>query len=202
MTELIPTVYPVDRPVYRWPAGLKLAGALVMIVGTALAPFAWRAWFVGVAAVLVLLVVAGRLPFRSLLLRLLALSPFVAGVALSAALNPRGSADWRVLALRSGLCLATVLVLAQTTPFSAMLAMLRRVGIPALLVTTLALMHRYLFVLGDESERMRRARASRTFSGDRRLVWWTAATVVGQLFVRAFERAERVYDAMCARGWR
>ncbi|HND59902.1 MAG TPA: CbiQ family ECF transporter T component [Opitutaceae bacterium] len=202
MTELIPTVYPTDRPVYRWPAGVKLAGALVLVVGTALAPLAWRAWFAGVAMVLLLVVVLGRLPVKSLLLRLLALSPFVAGVALAAALNPGGAADWRVLALRSGLCLATVLVLAQTTPFTAMLAVLRRVRVPALLVTTLALMHRYLFVLGDESERMRRARASRTFTADRRLAWWTAATVVGQLFVRASERAERVYDAMCARGWR
>ncbi len=202
MTELIPTVYPTDRAVYRWPAGVKLSGALVMVVGTALAPISWRAWFAGVAAVLALVVLAGRLPLKSLLLRLLALSPFVAGVAVAAALNPAGAADWRVLALRSGLCLATVLVLAQTTPFAELLAVLRRVHVPALLVTTLALMHRYLFVLGDESERMHRARASRTFSGDRRLVWWTAATVVGQLFVRASERAERVYDAMCARGWR
>ncbi len=202
MTGLIPTVLPTDRPVYRWPAAVKLAGALILVCGTALAPAAWRAWYAGVATMLVLLVLLGRLPLQPLLWRLLALSPFVAGVALATALNPGHGADWRVLALRSGLCLVTVLILAQTTPFTAIVTVLRRVHVPALLVTTLALMHRYLFVLGDESERMHRARASRTFSGDRRLVWWTAATVVGQLFVRASERAERVYDAMCARGWR
>jgi energy-coupling factor transporter transmembrane protein EcfT len=49
---------------------------------------------------------------------------------------------------------------------------------------------------------MRRARASRTFTLRRRFQWHTLATVVGQLFVRASERAERIYDAMCARGWK
>ena len=86
--------------------------------------------------------------------------------------------------------------------FSEILRVLQRVRVPALLITTLALMHRYLFVLADEAERMRRAPASRTFRPGRRRHWQTLATVVGQLFVRASERAERIYDAMCARGWK
>jgi cobalt/nickel transport system permease protein len=74
--------------------------------------------------------------------------------------------------------------------------------VPGLLITTMALMHRYLFVLTSEAERMARARASRTFVRDRRARWHGLSTVVGRLFVRASERAERIYDAMCARGWR
>jgi cobalt/nickel transport system permease protein len=62
-------------------------------------------------------------------------------------------------------------------------------------------MHRYLFVLRDESGRMGRARSARTFTRGRRFAWLAAASVVGQLFVRASARAERIYDAMCARGW-
>ena len=63
-------------------------------------------------------------------------------------------------------------------------------------------MHRYLFVLVEEAERMRRARASRTFKPRRGARWHAMSTVVGQFFVRASERAERIYDAMCARGWK
>jgi len=74
--------------------------------------------------------------------------------------------------------------------------------VPALLVTTMALMHRYLFVLVDESDRMRRARASRTLVRRRGLGWGMPAEVIGRLFVRASERAERIYLAMCARGWK
>jgi cobalt/nickel transport system permease protein len=70
------------------------------------------------------------------------------------------------------------------------------------MIKTLALMHRYLFVLADEAERMSRARASRTFTPRRRVRWPALASVAGQLFLRASERAERIYAAMCARGWR
>ena len=95
-----------------------------------------------------------------------------------------------------------MVVLANTTPFADLLQVLRRAHVPALLVTTLALMYRYLFVLVDEARRMKRARMSRTFTAQRSVQWRTLATVVGQLFVRTTERAERIYAAMCARGWR
>lgn len=188
--------------VRRWPALVKVAGALALIFGTALVPAGWTIGFGGVALLLVTIMALGKISPGPLLLRLLALSPFVAGVALAAAWHPGGTLDWRVTAARSALCLTTVILLAQTTPFGEMLAVMRRAHVPALLITTLALMQRYLFVLADETERMRRARTSRTFTRGRRFAWWTGATVVGQLFVRASERAEHVYDAMCARGWR
>jgi cobalt/nickel transport system permease protein len=63
-------------------------------------------------------------------------------------------------------------------------------------------MYRYLFVLVDEAERMQRARRSRTFTRLRTHAWESRASLVGQLFVRSTERAERIYAAMCARGWR
>ena len=49
---------------------------------------------------------------------------------------------------------------------------------------------------------MERARASRTFSGQRRVAWGNIAAVIGQLFIRSADRAERIYLAMCARGWK
>ncbi len=189
-------------PLHRVSVAVKMATAFLLIVGTAMVPAGWTAWFVGVAGVLVVTMIVGRIAPGPVIRRWLALSPFVAGVALAAAWHPAGTLDWRVTALRSGLCLATVILYARTTQFGDVLAVLRRMHVPDLLVTTLALMQRYLFVLADETERMSRARASRTFTRSRWFAWRTAATVVGQLFVRASERAEHVYDAMCARGWR
>jgi cobalt/nickel transport system permease protein len=82
-----------------------------------------------------------------------------------------------------------------------MLSVLLRLRVPALVITTFALMYRYLFVLIDETHRMRQARASRTFAPHRSHLWHALGTVVGQLFVRSCERADRIYSAMCARGW-
>lgn len=188
--------------VHRLPSGLKLGAALIVILGTALFPGGWRGWFAGVAVLLVGIALASRIAPWFLLKRLLLLSPFVLGVAVANAFQPAARASWRELALRGMLCLATVVLVSNTTPFNEVLRVLRRVRVPALLVTTLALMHRYLFVLADERERMRRARASRSFTRGRRFTWQALASVAAQLFIRASERAERIYDAMCARGWK
>jgi len=117
--------------------------------------------------------------------------------------QPGGGKIFAVVMLKANLCLLTTLLLSNTTPFTELLLrVLQRLRVPWIFVTTLTLMHRYLFVLADEAERMRRARASRTFTRGRRWQWLALASVVGQLFVRASERAERIYNAMCARGWK
>ena len=191
-----------DSPIHRLPAGLKLGVALVVIVVTVLAPIRWSGWFIGVASLLVLTALLSRLPLLFLSKRLLVLSPFVFGVVVVNAFQPVSRANWLAVTVKSMLCLLTVTLVSNTTPFSRILHVLKSMRVPALLITTTALMHRYLFVLVDESERMRRARLSRTFTRWQRFHWHALATVVGQLFIRASERAERIYDAMCARGWK
>ncbi len=126
----------------------------------------------------------------------------VLGVAGLMLLQPDGLARCVWAMSKANLCLLVTLLLSQTTPATEMLRVLQRLRVPWLFITTLTLMHRYLFVLADESERMRRARASRTFTRGRRFQWQALSSVVGQLFVRASEHAERIYNAMCARGWK
>ena len=191
-----------DSLVSRLPAAFKLGVALAMIVGTVLAPPTAIGWFAGMALLLVVAVALGRLPLLFLLKRLAWLSPFILSVALVNALQPEARGSWRAVAVKSTICLLTIILVSNTTPFSRTLRVLKAARVPGLLITTIALMHRYLFVLVEEAERMRRARASRTFKRQRRARWQALSTVVGQLFVRASERAERIYDAMCARGWK
>lgn len=189
-------------PIHRLPAALKLGAALILIVGTVLMPPDQIVWFISVLALLLAVLILSQLPLMFFLKRLLLLSPFVLGVALVNAWQPQNHVRWQVIALKSSLCLATVILVSNTTPFSKMLGVLQRARVPALLITTMMLMHRYLFVLVEESERMRRARLSRTFTRGGRFQWRSLSTVIGQLFVRASERAERIYDAMCSRGWK
>ena len=178
---------------------MMCAGGLVVTM--ALLPLRLAAWLVIPAAALPLAALLLSVPWGPLLRRLLWLEPLAAGVALMAVFQPDG---WRIcvfLLAKSSLCLMTMVLLTQTTPFAEILRVLHAGRLPPLLLTTLALMHRYLAVLGEETHRMQRARLSRTFVPRRRLVWHTLATVLSQLFVRASERAERIYAAMCARGW-
>ena len=134
--------------------------------------------------------------------RLLLLEPIVLGVAVLAIFQPDGGKVFAAMAIRTTLCLSAVILLSNTAPFTELLQVLQRAHIPALMITTLALMYRYLFVLTDEAQRMKRARASRTFIKGCLWEWRLLATVIGQLFIRSTERAERIYMAMCARGWK
>lgn len=184
----------------RQPAGAKLAVAVGLIALTTLMPAGYVGWFAAVALFLVLAAATSGIQAGHLLRRLALLSPFIAGTALLAWFRPAGGPPWWLLAVRSGLCLSTVVLLSATTTPSALLRVLQRLHLPVVLLTTLTLMHRYLFVLRDEAQRMERAAISRTFQ-PRRLAWSAPASVVGRLFIRASERAERIYAAMCARGW-
>ena len=191
-----------EGPLQRLSAGPKFAVMLALVLGTAVLPVSWIWWHGAVVAVLLAAIVFGRVSVVKLLWRLVGFAPFVAFAAVAAAWHGGAGPGWRAVALRGGVCLATVVVFGAVTPFAALPGVLKRAGVPTLLVTTLALMHRYLFVLADEAQRMQRARASRTLQRPRRLAWAMPADVVGRLFVRASERAERIYLAMCARGWR
>jgi cobalt/nickel transport system permease protein len=188
--------------IHRLPAPVKLLGAAACVLVSVLLPrTAWPA-YAGMGAGLLLVALLSSVPLRHLGHRLLLAEPFAVGVALLALLQDHGLQVFLAMLAKSTLCLFCIILLNSTTRFTDLLQVFRRLRVPALLVVTLALMHRYLFVLVDETARLRRARRSRTFTTGRVFGWRLTATVAAQLFIRTSERAERVYAAMCARGWK
>jgi cobalt/nickel transport system permease protein len=114
------------------------------------------------------------------------------------------------IAVKSWLSMQAAILLASSTPFPDLLAAMRAVKVPRLLVAIFGLMWRYLFVLADEAVRLIRARAARSsdhgLTGIRpgRDIVWRARVVggmAGSLLLRAFERSDRIYMAMLARGY-
>jgi cobalt/nickel transport system permease protein len=173
--------------------------ALGLILGLGALPVRHALW--GLLAAPPLLVIARMARVSRLgLLRGLSLAlPILGGVALLVLLQ-RGAQSAAALLVRSLVSVLALRVLAHTTPISDLLRTLRRWGVPEVLCTTIALLHRYLFLLTDESTRMRRARAGRTLSGGRLAVWRARGGEIGHLFVRTVSRAERVHAAMRSRG--
>jgi cobalt/nickel transport system permease protein len=190
-----------DSPIHRAPPAFKLIGLVALVAIVALAPPS-AALFGACAAALFLVAAASRVPAGFLVRKLLFLEPFVLGVVAMTLFQPHGLHRFALTLTRSTLCLAASVLLAATTPFSDFLSALRRFRLPGLLVTTLGLTYRYLFVLADEALRMRRARAARTFTRGRGSAWRSLSTVAARLFVRVSERADRIHAAMCARGWK
>jgi cobalt/nickel transport system permease protein len=114
------------------------------------------------------------------------------------------------VALKSWLSIQAAIVLAASTHFPDLLQAMRAVGIPRLLVGMFGLMWRYLFVLVDEAFRLMRARTARSGTNvetGRRvggsIAWRARMTggMAGNLFLRAFERSDRIYFAMLSRGY-
>jgi cobalt/nickel transport system permease protein len=100
--------------------------------------------------------------------------------------------------------------LASTTTFPNLLMAMRAIKIPRLLVSVFGLMWRYLFVLVDEALRLMRARTARSGHSDQpglktggSLAWRAKVTggMAGSLFLRGFERGDRIYMAMLSRGY-
>lgn len=110
--------------------------------------------------------------------------------------------------IRSWLSIQMAILLTATTQFSDMMHALRHLRVPSLLVAIISFMYRYIFVLADEAMRLLRARQARSaqLPGQRAggsLFWRAriAGNMAGQLFLRSYERSDRVYNAMLARGY-
>jgi cobalt/nickel transport system permease protein len=109
--------------------------------------------------------------------------------------------------LRSWLSVSAAVVLTATTPATDLLRALRGLHAPRIIVATISFMYRYIFVIGEEAQRLMRARESRSASvgeGGGGSIRWRAhvlGNMVGSLFLRSYERAERIYDAMRSRGY-
>lgn len=99
------------------------------------------------------------------------------------------------------LCVAAVALVWASTERADLLAGLRGLGAPEVFVGVLAFMLRYLDVLRPELHRLTDARAARTVGPAGRGRLRSGAHLVGTLFLRAHDRADRVADAMAARGY-
>jgi cobalt/nickel transport system permease protein len=95
----------------------------------------------------------------------------------------------------------SAVLLGATTSFPDVLHGLERMRAPRLLTLIAAFMYRYLFVIGGEARRMRVALAARGYRPRHALQAGAIGRVATALFLRTFERGERVYVAMLARGY-
>ena len=201
-------------PVHRLAPETKVVSTFAFVIGVALTPRE-QMWAFGVhAAVALSIVVLAGLPARVVLARLAviipfltfaALVPFVAGGEEIEVLGIGLSRDglwgaWNVAAKASIGATASI-ILSATTSVPEILRALTRLRVPKVLVSIMAFMMRYLDLLVDQLGRMRTSMTARCH--DPRWLWQAKpiASSAGALFVRSYERGERVHQAMLSRGF-
>jgi cobalt/nickel transport system permease protein len=200
--------------VHRLPAQARIVAATVCVVAVVATPRA-SFWAFGVhfslvvtaaaAAKLSPRLIARRLRVEVPFLAFAVLLPFVgrpprvdvAGLALS---RPGLWAAWNVAA-KGTLGVLIAIVVASTTAPADLVRGLERLRVPRVLTGITGFMIRYLDLIVRDAERMCIARLSRGYRprwlGQARVV----ATSAGTLFIRTYERGERVHRAMLARGY-
>ncbi|MGX1490825.1 cobalt ECF transporter T component CbiQ [Streptomyces tendae] len=201
-------------PVHGLPPHTKLAATFAFVVVMVSTPRE-AMWAFGLYAVLLGVVAyVARVPAGFLLKRLLIEVPFVAFAVLmpfvaegervevlGLSLSVGGLwGAWNVLA-KGTLGVAASVLLASTTELRELLLGLQRLKLPPLLVQIASFMVRYGDVIADEMRRMRIARESRGFEAKGVRHWGVLAKSAGALFIRSYERGERVHLAMVSRGY-
>jgi cobalt/nickel transport system permease protein len=187
---------------HRAPALAKFSAAIAFVVAVVALPrFVWSAIALAGAVLIVFFLIA-RLPLKPFLKRLLLVEPFVVLVATTSLFQDDGRVIFGWLVVRGTLCVLAMMLLVSTTRFSDLLGVLQQLRLPSILTTTISLMYRYLFLIVSELNRLSRARTSRTFSPGRWRTWNSYSSAIGFLLVRTTVRAEKVFAAMSARGWK
>jgi cobalt/nickel transport system permease protein len=189
-----------DSPIHRRDPRAKLLGLLGITV-VAVSAQAWPV-YVACAAAQVAIAAMARVPARTIVSRARVVLPLIGFVALFIPFSDHGLATFANTGAKALIGTVSAVLLGATTSFPDVLHALERLKAPKLLVLIAAFMYRYLFTILDEVQRMRAALAARGYAPRHALQAQAIGRVATALFLRTYERAERVHLAMLARGWR
>lgn len=203
-----------DTPVHRLDPRAKTLAVLAFVVTVVSFPKYTVAPLIPLAILPLAMTILGGIPVGVILKRVVLVSPFAVLVGI---FNPvfdtepmvrfggvgisGGWVSFGSILVRFFLTVGAALALVATTSFPRICQGLDAMKVPRALIVQMLFLYRYLFVLVEEAMRLRRARELRRFGRRRGLRPQVAASLIGVLFLRTYERAERVYLAMCARGF-
>ncbi len=189
-----------DSPIHHIDARVKLVCFILFILAVVLTPPARAAAFFLYTVLVVSIVFLSDVPLGFVLKRSLVILPFAVMIGIFNVFYKPPVVFFNVL-IKSWLSALALITLSSTTEFPTLLKALESLRTPKLLTTIISFMYRYIFTLVDQVQKLERARLTRSYG--RRGVYQIKAVgnMLGSLFVNTYERGERIYDAMLARGY-
>lgn len=200
--------------VHSLPSHIKIVAALLFILVVVSTPItSWQA-FALYFLWLFTVVLCAKIAFTTLFKRALIEIPFIffailmpffgSGEQIQVGpfdLYREGLIAGSGIVVKGTLGVMTAIILSTSTTAREILGGLERLKLPALMVQIASFMLRYINVVNDEMERMKVARESRGFDATGMKHWKILATAAGALFIRSYERGERVHLSMLSRGY-
>jgi cobalt/nickel transport system permease protein len=203
-------------PIHRLDPRAKIIALLAVTLTAVSTPLAAWPTYVGCAVVLTGVALTARIPVRDvwrrarfvlpLVLLVASLVPFVRSGGRAYDLGPltvheAGLQTLATVSVKATIGTVSAVLLAATTSFPNVLRGLEAMRVPRLLVVIAAFMYRYLFVIAEETGRMRAALAARGYRPRTALHAGALGRLATAMFLRTYARGERVYLAMLARGY-
>ena len=200
--------------VHSLPSHLKIIAVLFFVLVVVSTPISYWPAFVIFLALVVCAAIAGKIAIPTLAKRALIEIPFIFFAVLMPFFGTGERFELGPLNLyRDGLLaglsivakgtlgVLSAVILSTTTTAREILRGLERLRLPTIMVQIASFMLRYVNVISDEMERMKIARQSRGFDATGVKHWKVIATSAAALFIRSYERGERVHLAMLSRGF-
>ena len=205
----------LNSPIYSWDARVKIVSLLCLIISIVLLDKILPA-LLGFAFC-VILVFISRIPLRFLFAYLRWALLFSLFFVIIMPLTVEGNEIAKfyflsisrdgielgiLIALRAISAVILIFPMVATSKFAVTMKALQSLKIPDKLIQMVMFSYRYIFIFTEEIERMFTAAKARAFQEKTNLhTLRTVGFILGMLFVRSYERARRVYDAMLARGY-
>lgn len=201
---------------HRLAPQIRLLCSLLFVLFTSFTPNGhWGTWKIyGLGLMIVILV--SQVSLSVLLKRVAIESAFIGVVILGTLFRDGGEILWQwgwlrittegvmilgSVSFKAILCLLMLNLLVLTTPITQLLSALTILKTPPLLVAIFNSMYRYVGLLMEEAETMRRAALSRNLFNNAHWQRLIIGNTIGLLFIRTYQRGERVYQSMLARGY-
>ena len=193
----------INTPVHRLSPGVKITFVISLILVLTILPGEYMAYSaLPLLVILISILIISKVPVANVIKRTLVILPLVIPVILiNSIFMESGLRHSMILSVRSFLSIFSLVLLVSVTRFSDMMKTLSRWHFPRIVIMILSFMYRYFFLLTGEMEKMVRAVKLRSGGKGGVGMFRIYSQILAILFIKSYERAERVYHAMLMRGY-
>lgn len=209
----------IDSPIHKFDPRLKIIVSLFLLVAVVVTPNDRIIDHILFLPFLIAALVISKLPFGAILRRMLVVLPLVLIISISLpfvkpgrpvlqfdffvpiTLTSTGLETFISVIIKATFATWIMTILTASTQFRDLLAAMQQMKFPRIFTSLLGFVYRYIFLFIDELEHLNIGRRSRSFGNNTVLAVKGLGWMISSLFVRSFDRGERIYQAMCARGF-
>lgn len=203
-----------DSFIHKLDPRTKILGFVIFIFLVVLTPPTNNVQFLLFFLLLLTLIIASKISIIHFIKNVSAIFPFIILVSVFIPFFKQGEILYSFMKLtityegliilknvliKSFLSILILTLLSATTKFYDILKAMEKLYFPKIVIVILLIMYRYLFLLLDEKSQLERAMLSRCFTKRNLLKIKVLCNITGSLFIRTYERGERIYIAMCSR---